>query len=60
MNPKNAGVMDTLAAAYAESGDFEQAVRWQEQALQDPLYRNNNDFRRRLELYRNKMPFHED
>jgi predicted Zn-dependent protease len=54
LDKHNAGFMDTLAAAYAEAGDFEQAVRWQEQALQ-----NNNDtgFRQRLELYRKKMPY---
>ena len=27
------GFLDTLAAAYAEAGQFEEAVRWQEQAI---------------------------
>jgi tetratricopeptide (TPR) repeat protein len=53
------GNKDTLAAAYAELGNFEEAVRWQEAALADADFRNNEDFRRRLELYRNKKPYRE-
>lgn len=57
LDKKNANVMDTLAAAYAEAGDFDEAVRWQEQALQDPTAKNNAGYRERLELYRKKMPY---
>lgn len=57
LDPKNAIVMNVLASAYAETGDFAEAVRWQEQALMDPQYRDNSDMQRRLELYRNKMPY---
>jgi tetratricopeptide (TPR) repeat protein len=56
----NAGFVDTLAAAYAEAGDFEQAVSLQEQVLQDPRFQNNEGARRRLELYRNKMAFRDE
>jgi Tfp pilus assembly protein PilF len=54
---KNSFTMGTLAAAYAEAGDFAQAVRWQVEAV------NSNDddvFRQRLELYRKRMPYREE
>ena len=59
---KEAGMMDTLAAAYAESGDFEQAIIWQYRALQDPEFRKDNETGalRRLELYRNNIPYHDE
>jgi tetratricopeptide (TPR) repeat protein len=60
LDPKNADWMDTLAVAYAESGDFVEAVRWQEKALADPQFKNNPDLRRRLELYRNKKPYRQE
>jgi tetratricopeptide (TPR) repeat protein len=53
-------VQGTLAAAYAESGDYNAAVRWQEGALS--LYANQADrekARARLELYRARQPFRE-
>jgi serine/threonine-protein kinase len=50
---------DSLAAAYAEAGQFDEAVRYQTRALEDPILRGT--FRtaagRRLELYRQKKPF---
>jgi tetratricopeptide (TPR) repeat protein len=51
---------DTLAAAYAELGNFEEAVRWQEQVLEDPRSRSIEGYRRRLELYRNKAAYHQE
>jgi len=60
VEPKSANHMDTLAAAYAEFGDFAEAVRWQEKALEDPQFKNNADYRRRLELYRNKKPYRQE
>ena len=33
-NERNGAWVDTLAAAYAESGDFETALRFQEEALE--------------------------
>lgn len=58
---KVAGYLDTLAAAYAETGDFEAAVKWQKQALsenglpQEQLEKAN----RRLQFYENKRAFRE-
>ncbi len=51
--------LDTLAAAYAETGDFSSAVRWQEAAMaavprSDPSY---FDYGARLTLYRVRSPF---
>jgi len=59
---RNIALIDTLAAAYAESGDFEQAVQWQESALNmlpigDEV--NRKDFGLRLDLYRLKKPYRE-
>ncbi len=48
---------EALAAAYAEAGSFEEAVRWQEQALADAAYPNRDDGQRRLDLYRKKQPY---
>ena len=60
INETKTGYKETLAAAYAEVGDFEGAVRLQEQALQDPQFRNDEGSRRRLELYRKKMPYRDE
>ena len=49
-----------LAAAYAETGNFAEAIRWQERALASPQYRDDPDMRRRLELYRDKKPYRQE
>jgi tetratricopeptide (TPR) repeat protein len=51
--------LDTLAAAYAEAGQFEEAVRYQTRALKDPSLSGDlrTAARERLELYRQKKPF---
>jgi tetratricopeptide (TPR) repeat protein len=52
------GLLDTLAAAYAESGDFAEAVRWQEKALSfEGFAKEHKDAQERLALYRKKRPF---
>jgi tetratricopeptide (TPR) repeat protein len=52
--------LGTLAAAYAELGDFGQAVRWQERALADAGYRRRygeETVRDRLRLYEQGLPY---
>ncbi len=56
----NSKAMETLAAAHAELGRFDEAVRWQERALQDPGLKNDAAAQRRLELYREKQVFRQD
>ena len=54
------GYMDTLAAAFAESGNFQEAVQWQARALKEADLKDDPGAPRRLELYRNKQPFRLD
>lgn len=56
---KNAGHIDTLAAAYAEAGDFEKAVKYQTDVLSDELLvrREGDELKERLELYKLKKPY---
>jgi tetratricopeptide (TPR) repeat protein len=49
--------IDTLAAAYARSGDFASAVKWQMKALEEPGYRRFKEAQERLSLYRAGKPY---
>ncbi|MBN8626946.1 MAG: tetratricopeptide repeat protein [Planctomycetes bacterium] len=55
-------MLDTLAAAYAEAGDFETAIAMQDKAIEmlegvvDSL---SNEFRARRKLYEQKTPYRE-
>ena len=53
--------LDALAAAYAETGQFDEAKRYEIKALDTPSCQGpvGDGFRRRLELYKQKKPFRE-
>lgn len=54
---KDAWYLDSLAAAYAETRDFDQAIEWQEKAVKiDPTI---GVFKERLSLYKSGTPYHE-
>jgi tetratricopeptide (TPR) repeat protein len=60
------GYIELLAAAYAESGDFEKAKQWQAKAIElaakDKLTSEESmkGLRARLELYKQGKPYHEE
>lgn len=58
---KNASYLVTLAAAYAEEGQFTDSIKWQKQALEDASYlkQHGEEGRKRLELYGQKKPLRE-
>jgi tetratricopeptide (TPR) repeat protein len=57
MRPVN---LDTLAASYAELGDFNSAVKWQSKAI-DLLSddKKKEEYHTRLKLYQDKKPYRE-
>lgn len=52
-------LIDTLAAAYAEAGNFQEAVKWQEKALSMCADDAKTDFQSRLDLYKSGKPYRE-
>ena len=59
---KNAGYLDTLAAAYAESGDFASAQKWQEAALaasESEAQDVKDEIQGRVSLYKTGKPYRE-
>lgn len=52
-------MLDTLAASYAESGDFETAIAMLEKGLEDFGDAGPEGMRARLELYRSGKPYRE-
>jgi tetratricopeptide (TPR) repeat protein len=59
---KNWAYLDTLAAAYAEAGDFENALKFQSQAVELSAAASvdqQSGMHKRHELYRKKKPYRE-
>ena len=54
--------LDTLAAAYAEAGEFDKAVETQQKALDDPDFMKDDadGARKRLGMYRDKKAFRDE
>jgi predicted Zn-dependent protease len=54
--------LDTLAAAYAETSDFDKAIETQQKAIDDPEFMKDDGdgARKRLNLYREKKPFRDE
>ena len=55
-------ILDTLAAACAEAGKFDEAAKWAKKALADPkaTTAERKFTQRRLELYEERKPYHQD
>ncbi len=52
---KSSSAIDTLAAAYAENGNFEEAVRLQRQAFSKAEIGKKSIYQKRLQLYQKKI-----
>jgi tetratricopeptide (TPR) repeat protein len=59
-NWKDWNYLDTLAAAYAEAGDFDEAVKYGKQSLDFAPDNEKEELRKRLKLYKERTPYHED
>jgi tetratricopeptide (TPR) repeat protein len=57
---KSPRYLATLAAAFAEAGRFDLAVRWQRQALESPAYAREDGARQRLQLFEDKKPYRDE
>jgi tetratricopeptide (TPR) repeat protein len=57
---KDPGLLDTLAAAHAESNDFDSALKWQAKAIElEGDVKDKADYLKRQALYKNKKPYRE-
>jgi Flp pilus assembly protein TadD len=58
---KAPAILGTLAAAYAEAGDFDNAIKWETKYLEsNPSAVDSERHRQRLSLYEQKKPYHEE
>jgi Tfp pilus assembly protein PilF len=56
---KSAPELDTLAAAYAEAGQFDEALKWQTEAVQLEAH-SDEGYEARLAMYQKREPFRSD
>jgi tetratricopeptide (TPR) repeat protein len=49
--------LDALGAAYAEAGDFENAIKWVNKAIESAPEDSVEELSERLALYKNKQPY---
>ena len=54
----DANMFDTLAAAYAEGADFDQAVKWGTKAVRLAKPKDRAELKSRLKLYQSKQAYH--
>ena len=54
---KNSGSIDTLAAAHAEAGNFDEAVRWEKRAIEFAPPASKKEMAERLALYESHKPY---
>jgi tetratricopeptide (TPR) repeat protein len=54
---RNSGLLLVLAACYAEAGDFDSALKWQEKAIHFAPESSKAEFRSRLALYKAHQPY---
>ena len=59
---KDGHYLSTLAAAYAENLQFDEAVRYQKQAIEDRILHadDGRDFESRLKLYEGRKPYRDE
>jgi tetratricopeptide (TPR) repeat protein len=57
---KNADCLDTLTAAYAEKGEFAEAIKWQQKAIELAGETAEKGLHERLALYRENKPYRQD
>jgi tetratricopeptide (TPR) repeat protein len=64
LDKESGWVMSFLSVAYAELGEFDEAIKWQKKALADKEYAGDPDEKakaeKRLKLYEQKKPYREE
>jgi Tfp pilus assembly protein PilF len=56
---KEAYILSTLAAAYAETGDFDNAIKWSSKAVEIGDAKDKDELQKELDSYKEKKPWRE-